>query len=258
MWPFSLHVACAESPKTQEKILARGSSIETEEILRICEATKASIRTRCAGLLEFKPLRLGSAGCNDGISNAFAEVTIIHRTAHDLLIDTEAGRRILRHDSTSDLTLQCGLLKGLICAIVVSSSRRALTWVLSIIIDDIIQFPKRLPSSSFNVAVEVLDVPRSFYDKGWIKSGDDSVYYRRPFFSYVTRDEPFDDFVISRLTVANNIQTATDILRESWVTGTHKTIYKLLFQELISLEADPHQYGTSCSGAMPLKGNSVR
>ena len=160
MLPFSLHVACAESPKTQERILASGSSIETEEILRICEATKASIRTRCAGLLKFKPLRLGSAGCNDGISNAFAEVTFIHQTAHDFLIDTEAGRRILRHDSTSDLTLQCGLLKGLICAIVVSSSRWALTWVLGIIIDDIIQFPKRLPSSSFNVAVEVLDVLR--------------------------------------------------------------------------------------------------
>lgn len=35
------------------------------------------------------------------------------------------------------------------------------------------------------------------------------------------------------------------------MTGTHKTISKRLFQELISLEADPHQYGTSCSGAMP-------
>lgn len=253
MLPFNLQIACAENPETQETLLAGEKTIKTLEILQMCKETNFSIRTRCAGLLEFQPKTdLGQAGNNnDAISSAFGKVAFIHRTAHDFLIDTETGRRILGYDSSSDSALRFGLLKGLVYVMVISSSQWGLNWVLPPFINQILRATGHCRSSSPEMAFEVLDILRSFYDKACINTGYDADHYRRPFLSLLTHNDFFDDFVISRLTAENSVKMATDTLREAWIPDSHRTLSKRLFDVLLSLGADPHECGVSSIYTLP-------
>jgi hypothetical protein len=250
--PSGLQIACAENPESQETLLTGGNTIETAVVSRMCQETMVSIRTRCAGLLEFQPLDLGLVEeTKHEISNAFGRVTFIHRTAHDFLVDTEAGRRILGHESSSDLSLQHELLKGLICMMMISSSQWGMAWRFALVINEIASFAKSRGNSSLQLAIEVLDVIWPLYDKRCIKVAGDEHNYEPSFFSFLTHDEQFDDFVISRLTVANSVRITTDVLREGWMPGSRVTLSKRLFDALLSLGADPHECGECFSHAMP-------
>ncbi|KLP01954.1 Uncharacterized protein Y057_7798 [Fusarium fujikuroi] len=74
--PWILQFTCAENPEILEKLLKRANMMDLAEILQRCEDTKASIQSRCAGLLEVRQnkgayLRLFKRlGDN---SNAFAQ-----------------------------------------------------------------------------------------------------------------------------------------------------------------------------------------
>jgi len=251
MLPFIFQIACAEDLRFQETLLAGDYTIETSEILRMCEEAEASMRTRCAGLLEFHDPSTGDH--NDTFMKGFVEVGFIHRTAHDFLKDTEAGRRIVGHEASSDPSLQFRLLKGLICTMIVSSSNWGLEWELGSVIDTITEFGKHWGSSNLGMVLEILDVMRPLYDKARIKTTEevDDYNYRRPFLSFLTHSDCFDDFVISCVTAARSVAMASDILRDGWSPFSHKILSKRLFDALVALGADPHSPGLRFEETMP-------
>ncbi|KAL4723006.1 hypothetical protein ACLX1H_010247 [Fusarium chlamydosporum] len=247
--PFSFQIACAENPETQEALLASRNSIETAGTLRMCQEITASIRIRCAGLLEFQPRKFDLViDANDVMSNLFGRITFIHRTAHDFLLDTEAGRRILGHESSTDFSLRYRLLKGLVCAMVVSSSQWGFIWEIAGVINKLTAFVKDWGNPCLQSAFEILDAIQPMYNKQHVKADGDKDY-RRSFFSLLTHYDRFDDFVISRLAEANSVRMATDTLREGWMPGSFMTLSKRLYDALLSLGADPHERGGSPSYA---------
>lgn len=81
----------------QEKSLDPTSGTETDgTVTTLCQDTEASIRKRCAGLLEVGR-RKDRSGKPIGDSRQYrlSPVTFFHRTAHDFLVDSEKGREIL-------------------------------------------------------------------------------------------------------------------------------------------------------------------
>ncbi|KAI7759261.1 hypothetical protein LZL87_008638 [Fusarium oxysporum] len=81
-------------PKGNEKTLS--------ELNSLCAATEGDIQTRCAGMLQVgrhSVLHNKGAGFCDAIYPLTRPVLFIHRTAHDFLIDTEAGQSIVNYKS---------------------------------------------------------------------------------------------------------------------------------------------------------------
>ncbi|KAF5967683.1 hypothetical protein FCOIX_11810 [Fusarium coicis] len=250
--PWIIQIACAENFEIQEKILKKKVTVELPEILRGCEDTKASIQSRCAGLLEVRPVKayphlFERLGDN---SNAFGEVAFIHRTAHDFLTDTEAGQGILGYGSLSDLSTETQSLNGLICAVIVFTSEFPLSHAHTYIIQLIAEFSKRWGSESLSLAAEMLDTIRPLYDRKSIRTWVDAWIPSDPFFSQLTDYDFFDEFIISRLATETSPVLATSVLRRGWSRGLdidrQKRMTKKLAFALERLEAVPHEYGISC------------
>lgn len=251
LFPVCFQIACAEDLEIQEALLVGGKAIETSDVLRLCQDIMSSIRIRCAGLLEFHPRKHNLVvGANDVISNLFGRITFIHRTAHDFLIETEAGRRILGHDSSTDFSLQYELLKGLVCVIVFSSSQWGIEWRMAYVINQISTFVRRWGHPCVPSAFEILDTIRLIYDNQRSKANG-ALKYRYSFLSLLTHDDRFDEFVISRLQQENSVRMATDTLREGWMPQSYMTLSKRLFDALLCMGADPHEIGDSPACDMP-------
>lgn len=122
-------VMTASDPLLQENLLERQIPVLAEDLVRQCERTEQRLLTRCAGLLEID--RDWDADSDDEESGsesdvgrnerdksrpeptvvlsplhlvlldrfAWRRIYFLHRTARDFLIDTAAGRDILRHYS---------------------------------------------------------------------------------------------------------------------------------------------------------------
>ncbi|KAH7240047.1 uncharacterized protein BKA55DRAFT_596672 [Fusarium redolens] len=247
--PLTLQIACAENTGIQQNLLTGTGTIGVTEILRMCDETKASIHSRCAGLLEVQPQKLHhnlseKLGDNStAFSQAFGNVAFIHRTAHDFLTDTEAGQGILRCDLLSDFPWQTRLLKGLICMVIVLASEWDLLCDSSHIINQITDPAKRRGSEGLQLATEMLDVIRPLFNKHLLRH---YIYPWEPqlsFLSHLISDELFDDYVISCLTTETSPHLATSVLREGWYSGLDVKLRKSMFDALIVLGADPHEYG---------------
>ncbi|EXK80962.1 hypothetical protein FOQG_14572 [Fusarium oxysporum f. sp. raphani 54005] len=247
--PSIVQIACAENPELQEKLLKGTGTIGLPEVLRRCEDTTASIHNRCAGLLEVHLEKHYQRVYEklENNSNAFGEVVFIHRTAHDFLTDTEAGRGILGCGPLSDFSLQTQLLNGLICTAIVLASELKPSYTHHVIIMQITDFAKRWGNEGLQVATKMLDIVRPLYDRQFIRIYQDLWVPSGPFFSQLTDDDLFDDFVISRLATETSTDLATSVLRKGWAPGfdikSFKRLSKRLFFALIKLGAVPHEYG---------------
>ncbi|KAM0559807.1 hypothetical protein ACHAPJ_003755 [Fusarium lateritium] len=248
--PLILQIACAENHELQEKLLRGTSTIELSEILRICNDIKASIHKRCAGLLEIHQLGesaqyyLENTG-NDGatFNEIFGEVAFIHRTAHDFLTDTEVGQGILGCETLDRFPSHQGLLKGLVCVVIILASQQALACGMDDIIWQITNFAKRWGSDGLQLATKMLDVIQPLYDKNVLRSYIWPWVPRLPFLSYLVNNDLFEDFVVSRLTSESSTHLATSILREAWNPKTDFGLPRRIFDTLNALGADPHEPG---------------
>lgn len=98
-----------------------GEDASPAKLKQMYEVAQKNIRTRCAGLLQIRPagLRYILRGIKDFDDLEFysQQVTFIHRTAHDFLIDTEAGQRILnfKHDAALSTDTGIRLFRGSLC-----------------------------------------------------------------------------------------------------------------------------------------------
>ncbi|KAL9561987.1 hypothetical protein ACKAV7_013910 [Fusarium commune] len=254
--PLTLEIACAEEREIQERLLMGRGTIRATEIIRICNETKASIHIRCAGLLEVQPLDLSKLNYDKlghnitAFGEAFGKVRFIHRTAHDFLTDTEAGQGILGCESLSDYPWQARLLKGLICMVIVLVTEWDVPCRSDDIIEQITNFAKRWGREGLQLATEMLNIVRPFFDehfvmseKNFLTSGLNRRMPQRPFLSHLASDSLYDDYVISCLKDGCSAHLATSIMREGWCPGADVKLPKRTFDALIVLGADPHKYG---------------
>ncbi|CAH0045714.1 unnamed protein product [Clonostachys solani] len=105
-------IACWKDENLQERLLNVGYETSSEEIVGVCERVKKDIRIRCAGLLEVQPLDYSVEFEFDNVSRC---VDFVHRTAHDFLVDTEAGQQILSYGKLSATETLTQITKGAFC-----------------------------------------------------------------------------------------------------------------------------------------------
>lgn len=125
--PSIFQVMTASDPLLEENLLERQIPVMAQDLVRQCEKTEERLRTRCAGLLEISAYWDADSEDEERGNDTdtsrneqensrprpravpsplhplerFAErsVSFLHRTARDFLIDTGAGRDILRYYS---------------------------------------------------------------------------------------------------------------------------------------------------------------
>ncbi|CAM1503328.1 Fc.00g081040.m01.CDS01 [Cosmosporella sp. VM-42] len=81
---------------------------------KLVEATQKEIRTRCAGLLEVRSEGWWREESTDPLG-VHTHVHFMHRTAHDFLVNTEAGKEILRWDTFPLGDHHLNMVKGSLC-----------------------------------------------------------------------------------------------------------------------------------------------
>ncbi|KAF5584089.1 hypothetical protein FPCIR_8780 [Fusarium pseudocircinatum] len=253
--PLTFQIACAEDFKTQQHLLMGTGTIGVTQIQQMCDKTKASIHTRCAGLLEVRTNTIDkdtSETLRDNktvASKATSTVAFIHRTAHDFLTDTEAGIRILGREPLSDFPLQTRLLKGLVCTIIILTSKMNIPCPVSPILEQIATFATRWGSEGLHLVNEMLDANaiQPLFDKHLIRNNTLPWRPEPSFFTYLIRHDVFEDYVISQLTAESSPHMATSVMREGWRPRHHIKLRKRTFDSLIALGGDPHEYGVLLS-----------
>ncbi|CVK94918.1 uncharacterized protein FMAN_13202 [Fusarium mangiferae] len=256
--PLTLQIACADDPAIQKTLFTGTGTIGMTEMMRMCDDLKASIHTRCAGMLEVQTQELDKntsemLGCKKtAVTKALGRVSFIHRTAHDFLTDTEAGHSILGREPLSAFSYQTQLLKGLICVLIGLTSEWDLPWDSYTIIECIANFATRWGIEGFQVATQMLDVIQPLFDKHFARNSSHS-WRNPPLFltALITHHEIFDDYVISCLANDTSPDLATNIMREGWCSEPRPKLCKRIFAKLMDLGADPHRYGILLSCFVP-------
>ncbi|CAG9992097.1 unnamed protein product [Clonostachys byssicola] len=105
-------IACWKDQDLQTRLLNIRCETRSEEIVYVCGRTEKEIRTRCAGLLEVKPLDWSP---ESDFNNILRRVDFVHRTAHDFLADTAAGQQILSWGKLSMSETVIQMTKGAFC-----------------------------------------------------------------------------------------------------------------------------------------------
>ncbi|KAF4970545.1 hypothetical protein FSARC_2454 [Fusarium sarcochroum] len=235
----------------------------------LCDMTADDIQTRCAGMLQvYEKSVLHDRSFIDephfpsGIYPFIRQVGFIHRTAHDFLMDTEAGQSILnyKYDVTSSIDLQIKLVKSWLYLLIPYHTIGVIESV-----HGAVRECTRLKDKGADqgVILELLPVIQDLYKKGIL--GDRRVN------DYPTATLPallayyfpsFEDFFISCFVQPNSHQVATDGLRdiavESIVPGEGRSPPAQLIQKLITFGADSHAIGrSSLSLEMSQKGSPV-
>ncbi|KAF9768241.1 hypothetical protein IL306_014480, partial [Fusarium sp. DS 682] len=246
--PTLFQIACAEDLETQETVLVGSGTMNSEETQRLCDKAKASIHTRCAGLLQVKT-REATMDKSHTANAVFSQVVFIHRTAHDFLVDTETGQTILGRNLSSTPAAHIRLLKGLICHAVAHTREWGLTVDMGIIFDEIIRLPEVWGNEGLQAAITLIRIIQPFYDEQRIRSLFAARISKVPFLCHLMGSSYFDNFIISSLAKEKSINLATNILRESWIQEidtrdtNHRVPSSRIVEALISLGAGPHSYG---------------
>ncbi|KAF4974470.1 hypothetical protein FZEAL_8641 [Fusarium zealandicum] len=272
-YPGLLHVACAENVEMQEIILAGLDTIDHVEVQRLCEKTELAIQNRCAGLL--RVTRMGSGGYEMEDSehakyinfpkDAFnSSVEFIHRTAHDFLIDTEAGQEILQCEVLSETEVKVRLLKGVICLVRFLDSKYGTVMDADfIIVEMIVGLSESRGNAGLQEAIKILHIVHKLCDNKAIGRINHPWMPGVLFLGYLISHTQFDDFVISSVAQAATREIlATDVLREAWGLdlcweGSRRPPSARLVKALISIGADLHAHGISWKRMYPFVWQST-
>ncbi|VUC22897.1 unnamed protein product [Clonostachys rosea] len=160
---FLLDMVCWKDRTLQETILEVECEISTEEIARVCERAEKEIRIRCAGLVEVRKTRSDDTK----IDTIFGSVDFVHRTAHDFLVDTAAGQKILSYGKLSTMQIATQLAKGAFCRVRVEAAfggNRSVTDAMNVL--DWLQNTQNW----LDGPTEWLAMAERFYEAGLIKA----------------------------------------------------------------------------------------
>ncbi|KAF5630108.1 hypothetical protein F52700_7466 [Fusarium sp. NRRL 52700] len=251
--PLTLQIACAEDHETQQHLLMGTGTIGVTRTQQMCDEAKASIHTRCAGLLEVRTSTIDMDDCDmprdikTAASKAIGKVAFIHRTAYDFLTDTEAGQRILGRESLPDFAGQTRLLKGLVCVMIALGSEMDLPSPVRSIIQQIALFATRWGSEGLQLATQMLDTIKPLFQKHLLRCYLDPWLPEPHFLTFLIGHDIFEGYVVSHLTVKASPHMATSVMREGWHTLPHRKLRKKTFDALVALGGDPHKYGVCLS-----------
>ncbi|KAL2677340.1 hypothetical protein Neosp_011109 [[Neocosmospora] mangrovei] len=239
----SLYIACATQPALQEAMLPM--SVDTnfkDQVRELCHKTESEMRTRCAGLVEITAPKPGPRGKLPDEENPMWEllnsVKFIHRTAHDFLVDTEQGKRILSHAKFSRSEMYFQTMKGALCWIQLVSEAFETYYDVSEVWEALAKAFKLQDEykSSSHRAMELLSVTQSFYEKGLLDLFE-IQWPRTPFLVHLLETEP-TLFALVKQSIDATL--ATDILRRvTWSFLSKTDEPKDLVANLVSIGADP-------------------
>ncbi|CAG7561891.1 unnamed protein product [Fusarium equiseti] len=128
--PFSTGYAVDQN--FAKKFQQAAEDPDVSDAISLCEKVEKMIMIRSAGLLEVeKSVRLASTDLCSGwkfedalwATSFMRKIQFIHRTAHDFLVNTEAGKAILAYSKALPLHLRMGMLKSCLCLARMVSTR---------------------------------------------------------------------------------------------------------------------------------------
>ncbi|EXA51388.1 hypothetical protein FOVG_00037 [Fusarium oxysporum f. sp. pisi HDV247] len=217
------------------------------ELTALCAATESDVQTRCAGMLQVarhSVLEERRAEFPDAMYPLTRLVHFIHRTAHDFLVDTEAGQSIVNYKS-NEITLVDTELKLLKCRLnLVNTYYRELgvASFLSNALDDC----NRLNNKGANpdTISETLAIIKDLHENGALINRQ-SLWEPSRSFSCVAAFylDSFEDFVMFSFMPTPSPELATNSLHELALTSLYMDMSELsvrICRGMIELGADAH------------------
>lgn len=252
--PTLLQVTLADRPDEGELLASGANGGSFDDLMLLAHETASNIHTRCAGLLQLsksKDEHGGELSKNDGINMLMQQMDFIHRTAHDFLVETQAGQSILNYKHVPSLSVNSDvtLAKFMLCTLRIL--HRELDFL---IVDarDVISSIARAARKGGDIKSEITSMLLTahelyesrvlFFISEWL--------IRPPFVCLLTHHSPlFDDSVISSLVRADStvIDKSLHGIVVEW--GYFWFLFGLprvprcptrVIQELILMGADPH------------------
>ncbi|KAI8714865.1 NACHT domain-containing protein [Fusarium sp. LHS14.1] len=258
----SLYIACATQPTLQKTMLPM--SVDTNfkgQLRELCRKTENEIRTRCAGLVEITAPEPWLRGKLPDEENPMWEllnsVKFIHRTAHDFLVDTEQGKRILSHAKFSRSEMYFQTMKGALCWIQLVSEAFETYYDVSEVLEALAKAFKLQDKykSSSHRAMELLSVTQSFYEKGLLDLFD-VQWPRAPFLVHLLETDPT---LFALVEQSIDATVATDILRGvTWSFLSKTDEPRELVANLVSIGADPVAISPRAVGALGIFTGTLR
>ncbi|EWY82917.1 hypothetical protein FOYG_15000 [Fusarium oxysporum NRRL 32931] len=258
--PTLFQVACAENFKAHEILL--GSSVTTSgvELHALHKEAPLDVQNRCAGLLLWSKPRQGGInelqtvaivnGVNYDLSNdaadvsdvLFSRVEFIHRTAHDFLVDTEEGQKILKCGQLSKGEAGIRKLKGLLCFLRFLHSEYGIKWLFLRNLYRLLGLLNSKAHEFQSEVMELLQIMQNLYE-GYGPSWE----CQAPFISFLTSYANLEYFVKLSIAQEKSSLLATRVLRDAWSPDRHSSLSPTsrLIDALISMKADPHSYGAN-------------
>ncbi|KAH7303864.1 hypothetical protein B0I35DRAFT_364273 [Stachybotrys elegans] len=118
--PYLLDMLYAHDARQRSGLEGRNDG-DPAAFAKLCDRTERDIRVQCAGLLAISPLEtdierdcLIKSWWKPWMGKAFGHVGFVHRTAYDFLMDTQAGRDILKHANLTVAQAPFTLLQGML------------------------------------------------------------------------------------------------------------------------------------------------
>jgi hypothetical protein len=230
-------------------LISSESDVDFTKVQQLCEDAKLDIENRCAGLLQVRSYRYWPSyylNWTEKLNKLFLDhVKFIHRTAHDFLIDTEAGSKIMAHATSSWDEMDEELFKGLLCICNVAYSKCGMGAYMASLLHQISHIVERTGSEKSQLTANLLQLVQKPHGNSVIEGGP-SWKPKNPFLSYLTEFRCFDDYIVSTLQRSPSVTTATVVLRNSW--GHDLSLdYRPerrpsleLVEALLSMGANPH------------------
>ncbi|KAJ3545493.1 hypothetical protein NM208_g2482 [Fusarium decemcellulare] len=214
--PDLLHIVCARNPEIQKKLLNMSNNESVyDELEVICDRTENNIHTQCAGLIESISLepssRVPPEMRKHRAWSMMKRLDFLHRTAHDFLVDTEAGQQILSHSPLSHFEISLSMFKGALCWLRLLSdtfdasydtmdAASGLNWLLA---------SQDERKNGMKSAMELVSIMQSFHREG-ILSSRGVRWPQAPFLAQIAGVES----VFVQVVENTNDIPATDILQE--------------------------------------------
>jgi hypothetical protein len=151
--------------------------IDYERLRVMSETIESEIRTQCAGLLELRSMDVGAVYSPEMFeAPTFAmevnRIVFIHRTAHDFLIDTESGQKILSSSKIPNIDMEFLLTGGYLCFLRLLSNKFNGPFLVRIALKGLTPLSVHQGSDEgMNRVKDLLSIVECFYNAEVLHSG---------------------------------------------------------------------------------------
>jgi hypothetical protein len=186
------------------------------ELNDLCAATERDIQTRCAGMLQVgRQADFPEQELPDAIYPLIRPVQFVHRTAHDFLVDTEAGQSIVNYKSNETTSIDTEI-KLLQCRINLANTYYHELGVVTYCVEAMADC-NRLKNKGANpkTMLEILKIMEDLYENGALGGRGAPSQPNRSFPCVAAYHlTSFEDFVISCFMRTPSQELATNSLHE--------------------------------------------